>query len=1375
MPKVGDAYIEIHPDLDKFSTEMRAQMAGLGKTVEKEGKKHGQTFGNAFKGGVGGSLGQFAAKWATIGAMAGPAMSAINGLAAATVELAAGLVQASAGGAAALGADLGALGQGAIAAKIGMTGLGDAFKNAATVNKELAAGIKPTDTELKNLRASMQNLAPEARNFVRTTMSMSDEWDKVRRTVQGNIFAGLAEPMRELGNRYIPILNDRLGDTGTIINDVAKDMLDWLNQRRTASQFNDIMARHNRILSTLGDAVRPFSDALLTLYQAALPLGQKLADAIHRFAIWFNNAIQAANQSGALQTFFEDAWKSASTLGRILRNLLIALGNIFMAGRTGGQRMLRNIEKLTEKFADWTGTVSGQHALRDWFKEGRQVFRVLEGMVGDIGQAFGHLAGEMDPSDVMQKLRDGLDIVLQIIEDLNQGGTGMGLLTSLEQLASTIGSFGYVGGATGLTGLFKTLNLLLTPLAKISQVVPGFSELMTTFLFVGGAAKGVKGFGGAIFGLGKDIKDVGGAAKTGFTNIRAFAQGFRDTQSGMSAFAGPAQRWGSIIRVNASLAWQWAKDFSKATVTNIKNWVKNAAKATWYGIKTAAMWVKDTARAAWAMAKQGAIILAGWIKAGAQAVWYGIKTAALWVAEKVRAAAGMAVTVAVVVAGWIAAGAGAIAYGAQVAAMWVAQKVITLINMAISVATVIGGWIAMAAAAMANAAVMAVAWLIALGPIGLIIIAVVAVIAILVLLWKKCSWFRDAVKAIWAWIKKNTVATFHAIGDVFTWLWKKVIVPVWEGIKRAISNAWNWIKRHVMEAIHKAINGLGDVFKWFWHHVVQPVWEGIKSAINREWEGIKRIFGWLVDRFNWVKTQFGRIKDGIVRVFNGLKSAISTIFDKIKSVVAVPIRWVINTVLNNGIIRAVNDIVGVIPAIKWRIPKIPVGFGEGGYTGRGPRNRVAGAVHADEYVLRSEARRRFERTHPGWLDRLNRTGRLPGYKRGGVVMPVRGVGPVSTGDEGVDFPVGMFTPVFAALRGLVKTVQYLTTSYGHYVILDHGGGISSYYGHLDRILVHPGQNVDTGQQIATSDDTGHSTGPHLHFEVRRNGVYITGAASRSQTLGFLSGAGVAKGAIASGGPAGRPKPPFLTDPIGWLKDHIPQLFKNPGNAWERMLYGIPRYGVEKIADAINALGAIKRWFTSAVSWVAGKLGISSNTPIPDMARQALARMGWLPMWPDLDFIVSHESSWNPRATNPSSGAYGLFQALPPSKMASAGADWRTNPLTQIRWGMSYIKSRYGNPSAARMFWEQHGWYDNGGYLPTGLSMVMNNTGRPEPVLTDTQLRALTDHAERRNRPQVGRLTITNWQQGTGYFEIVAGNVVDDRARFAHDVGTMRHA
>ena len=75
----------------------------------------------------------------------------------------------------------------------------------------------------------------------------------------------------------------------------------------------------------------------------------------------------------------------------------------------------------------------------------------------------------------------------------------------------------------------------------------------------------------------------------------------------------------------------------------------------------------------------------------------------------------------------------------------------------------------------------------------------------------------------------------------------------------------------------------------------------------------------------------------------------------------------------------------------------------------------------------------------------------------------------------------------------------------------------------------------------------------------------------------------------------------------------------------------------------------------------------------------------------LNDIFSRESGWRYNAEN-ASGAYGIPQALPGSKMASAGPDWQTNPTTQIKWGLGYIKGRYGTPCDAWAAWQVQGWY-----------------------------------------------------------------------------------
>jgi len=73
-------------------------------------------------------------------------------------------------------------------------------------------------------------------------------------------------------------------------------------------------------------------------------------------------------------------------------------------------------------------------------------------------------------------------------------------------------------------------------------------------------------------------------------------------------------------------------------------------------------------------------------------------------------------------------------------------------------------------------------------------------------------------------------------------------------------------------------------------------------------------------------------------------------------------------------------------------------------------------------------------------------------------------------------------------------------------------------------------------------------------------------------------------------------------------------------------------------------------------------------------------------------LMQRESRWNPRATNRNSGAYGIPQSLPGSKMRTAGKDWRTNPITQVKWGIRYVNGRYGSACKAYRHALERGWY-----------------------------------------------------------------------------------
>lgn len=135
---------------------------------------------------------------------------------------------------------------------------------------------------------------------------------------------------------------------------------------------------------------------------------------------------------------------------------------------------------------------------------------------------------------------------------------------------------------------------------------------------------------------------------------------------------------------------------------------------------------------------------------------------------------------------------------------------------------------------------------------------------------------------------------------------------------------------------------------------------------------------------------------------------------------------------------------------------------------------------------------------------------------------------------------------------------------------------------------------------------------------------------------------------------------------------------------------------QSLSDAAKAAAekaAAEKAAADKAAQQASSGGSYSGAP-RDIAKQmAQAEFGWgADQFQCFDTIIKAESSWNPSATNPSSGAYGIPQALPASKMASAGSDWRTNPATQIRWGLGYVKDRYSTPCGALSFRNGAGWY-----------------------------------------------------------------------------------
>ncbi|PZG17807.1 hypothetical protein C1I95_14755 [Micromonospora craterilacus] len=269
-------------------------------------------------------------------------------------------------------------------------------------------------------------------------------------------------------------------------------------------------------------------------------------------------------------------------------------------------------------------------------------------------------------------------------------------------------------------------------------------------------------------------------------------------------------------------------------------------------------------------------------------------------------------------------------------------------------------------------------------PLTWILAALVALGVGLVVAYRKSETFRAIVQKAWSGIQ--AAASFawdkvikpifsglkwwisNVVGPWFTWLWQRVVKPAWTGIQIGISVAWAIIKV-IFGLIHIYVKTvLGPIFTWLWKNVIDPVWKNIKIIFTA--------FG-------------GFLKEHVVPAFKSGVEAIGKAWEKIKDVAKIPVRFVVNTIVNEAIIDNFNKLATVFGVSKVDRVKLPKGFARGGVLpgwspGRDVHRFVSptgGAIDLSggEAIIRPEGTRALGR---GWVDGINAAARAGGV--GGV-------------------------------------------------------------------------------------------------------------------------------------------------------------------------------------------------------------------------------------------------------------------------------------------------------------------------------------------------------------------------------------------------------
>lgn len=574
---------------------------------------------------------------------------------------------------------------------------------------------------------------------------------------------------------------------------------------------------------------------------------------------------------------------------------------------------------------------------------------------------------------------------------------------------------------------------------------------------------------------------------------------------------------------------------------------------------------------------------------------------------------------------------------------------------------------------------------------------------------------HPVLNALWAFVKT-------VVAPVIKWLWNTIIKPSFKAMGSFIKATWKNVIHPALSALKRMIDqGVGPTFRWLYNKVIKPVWNSIKAIINNTWKyGIKPVFSAMERGIKSIKKVFSKTKDKIGQIWG-----------KLENLAKKPVKFVVNTVIG-GLLRTIGKVPG-LGALKDLAKKIHVSWDTGGYTGPGSRLTPAGIVHADEFVVRKAARRRFESQNPGALDHLNRTGQLPGYAGGGRV------------GGGMSWPI-IWKYVQKHFPGVMMTSNYRPgamslrkSSHALGTAIDIGGSRGAISKVMTSMMQKFGRNM---RDMIYSPLWGHKmvsdgrwiTTPDFLYRQHFNHGHI----------GLLPGRG-----LGGGPPGNRGSAPNGAGGGGWgvlstIKNAITGGISKLTEKFDAGGIGVKA----AVGVAKKVPGALWGWakdklmsFIDPRNWFGESAGDAKSVGIKEGVKAIAASpmFGFgADQWPYLNRLVQNESGWNPRARNPSSGAYGLFQALPPSKMNSVGSDWRTNWQTQANWGLRYIKNRYGSPMRAFSMWmHRHPhWYDDGGWLPPGATASFNGTGSPEAVLTGSQWANVERLVTQRPEPSV---------------------------------------
>jgi phage-related protein len=727
-------------------------------------------------------------------------------------------------------------------------------------------------------------------------------------------------PLEKLSGQGLRMVG---GDIGYAAGQLGK----FIKQGSTLDSIRQIFDGISPIVSHVLDALIVMLPAVLAAIKAIIPVTDKMAYSLDNVAGIFSAWVQQAAASGSITRWMTAAWMGLHTAGTILWNILVALFNIFRDAYSASQNLGGGILGITQRFRDWTSSVSGQASIQKYFADAMPVVHDLGVLLGSVLRMIGHIAGGSNIGPLLNLIQSQLVPALgALLTHLTAVGSfGPAIVTLASNLIKIFSGLGFSGLSVAVNALVAISNWLV----QLQKTVPAFnvvvSALLTTFLAFKLVTPILQGIGAALQFMTKIpaiIAGVSSAMETmgivGLYAMDALSAGIGAVGTAIdAAFVSTPIGWIvlAIIAVIAIVVILWTKCA----------WFRDAVKAVWNAIKIATLAVWRAIQVAWNATINALVTAAKAVVGFFSDIWRAI------------------VSVAMVI--W---------NGLVVAWKFIWTIISTYVRIYIDVIKFI-----------IQTAVY-------------IIVAIITLIAIIV----KGVWDLIAFGANWLW-KTVLLPIFTLVGSVATstwqgisaiaqwcwgiivagaqWLWLTILQPifnlvgivagaVWTGISVAAQWCWNMITAGANAVwngfLHPIFSFIGSVGSAVWTAIVtaaQWAWGIIKSV----WSAVSGFFGGI---WSGVEAGAKAVWGGIGNVISGVGNVVSGVWNAI--VGAVKSVW-------NFIAKGWNSIPDIhvpdwVPGIggdTFGLPKLPVLY-RGGPTPGGPA--VVGE-HGPELLVRNNS------------------------------------------------------------------------------------------------------------------------------------------------------------------------------------------------------------------------------------------------------------------------------------------------------------------------------------------------------------------------------------------------------------------------------------